>query len=97
MFCKLSQLLQRLILVIILHIVLLIIAVIYERIVYTIANIRKSEPNTAYVKIKYIAKNVAATNAGHLSIFSNTIDRIIVAIRSAKNNNNVFIKFLLLV
>ena len=74
------------------HIVLVIIAVIYERIVYTIANIRKSEPNTAYVKIKYIAKNVAATNAGHFNIFNKTMDNIIVEIGSAKNSNNVFIR-----
>ena len=65
----------------------------YESIVYRIANIKKSEPNIAYVKIKYMAKNVAATKAGHFNIFNKTIDNIIVAIGSAKkSNNNVFIR-----
>ena len=40
-----------------------------------------------------MAKNVAATKAGHFNIFNKTIDNIIVAIGSAKkSNNNVFIR-----
>ena len=64
----------------------------YESTVYIIAKIKKSVPNREYVKIKYIAKNVAATNAGHFNIFNKTMDNIIVEIGSAKNSNNVFIR-----
>ena len=43
---------------------------------------------TANVTIKNIAKKVAATSHGHLSIFCRTIDNIIIASGIAKNNSN---------
>ena len=40
------------------------------------------------ITIKNIAKKVAATSHGHLSIFCRTIDNIITASGIAKNNSN---------
>ena len=50
---------------------------------------------TIQVTIKKIANIIAATNAGHFSIFCNAIEIIIVAIGKAKNISKVFIILLL--
>lgn len=67
-----------------LHTALNIKAVIYEIIVYTTVNISNLISPTANVTIKNIAKKVAATSHGHLSIFCRTIDNIITASGIAK-------------
>ena len=76
-----------------LHTALNIRAVIYEIIVYTTVNISNLMSPTANVTIKNIAKKVAATSQGHLSIFCSTIDNIITASGIAKNNSNKSILF----
>ena len=71
-----------------LHIALKISAVTYEIIVYTNVKISSLISPTANVTIRKIAKKVAATNQGHLSIFCRTIDNIMTANGIAKNNSN---------
>ena len=51
------------------HINLVKCAAMYARIVYTITKIKNDASKIAKATIKYIAKNVAATSIGHLSIF----------------------------
>ena len=70
---------------------LVIVAVMYAIIVYMIAYIKKVSLNAENVTIRYIAKEVIATNIGQFNIFCNTIDNKIVATGSAKNNNKLFI------
>ena len=60
----------------------------YEIIVYTTVNISNLISPIANVTIKNIAKNVAATSHGHLSIFCKTIDNMTTAKGIAKNNSN---------
>ena len=63
-------------------------AVTYEIIVYTTVKISNLISPIANVAIKKIAKKVAATSHGHLSIFCRTIDIIMTANGIAKNNSN---------
>ena len=62
-----------------------------------IAKTKKLSSNAEKVTIKKIAKKVADTKKGDLSIFCKTTDKIIVATGMAKNINKLFIHILLFI